>query len=83
MRLASCGIIKNNQLSALSGDNRDVCFSTSTIFVSVMMMRRASSFRGFLCRGQLLEGVHSSTVQHVVCADDGSISVSQLTDGTS
>lgn len=46
------------------------CFSKSTMFVSTMMMARnkqlAESFRGFLCRGQLLEGVDSDTIQHVV-----------------
>lgn len=41
----------------------------------------AESFRGFLCRGQLLEGVQSDTIQHVAYADDGSFSGSQLTDG--
>lgn len=71
---------------ALGGDSRDVCFSKSTIFVSIMMMaastQLADSFRGFLCRGQLLEGVESDTVQHVVYADDGSFSGSLLTDDT-
>ena len=73
---------------ALSGDKSDVCFSKSTVFVSTMMMARhkqlAASFRGFLCLGQLLEDVDSDTtnpVQHIVYADDGSFSGSQLTDG--
>jgi len=70
---------------ALSGDTRDVCFSKSTIFVSIMMMaantQLAESFRGFLCHGQLLEGADTDSVRHVVYADDGSFSGSQLTDG--
>jgi hypothetical protein len=70
---------------ALSGDSRDVCFSKSTIFVSVMMMatntQLADSFRGFLCHGQLLESAESGAIQHVLYADDGSFTGSQLTDG--
>lgn len=70
---------------AVNGDSRDVCFSKSTVFVSVMMMARnkklAASFRGFLCRGQSLEGAASDAIHHVVYADDGSFPGSQLTDG--
>lgn len=72
---------------ALSGDSRDMCFSKSTIFISIMMMakieRLARSFQGFVCRGQLLDGAApvSSAIKHIVYADDASFSGLQLTDG--
>lgn len=74
---------------ALSGDTRDVCFSKSTVFVSIMMMASnkdlAEHFCGFLCRGHLLEcaadDAETHAVGHVVYADDASFTGSQLTDG--
>ena len=72
---------------ALSGDTRDVCFSKSTVFVSIMMMASskdlAKHFCGFMCRGHLLEcaadDAETHAVGHIVYADDASFTGSQLT----
>lgn len=54
---------------------------TRFIYGSVMMMARneelTASFRGFLCHAQLLESV-GSNIRHIVYADDGFFSDSQL-----